>query len=395
MSNWPARLEVARWEFQRFVKPNQLFVTFVITLLVGGLGYGMAKLAARSEARVSRVAVVGGGHLGIAGVDTVARIELAAADVSALDSLRQQLTARKLEGILILVSADSARLIVRRNPVWKNALDTHLAALRQRLRLQAAGLAPSTLASMLAPVSVVTEFQAGNDGRAARIAAIIAIALVLYGVFTSMAYMMVSVTAEKQLRVTEQVVSAITPQTWIDGKILGIAAVALVSVLLMVVGTMVWILGRSLATGTAFSMGSIDPLAMMWIILFAMLGFVFWLAAFGAIAATIDDPNTSTRGPLMFVPAMFSAAGFMIVRNPDSTFARIAGLLPVTSPAVMPARVALSEVPVWELVLSAAILTAGIFLARRAAGKIFAVGMLLYGKEPSWREIRRWVRDSD
>ena len=62
--------------------------------------------------------------------------------------------------------------------------------------------------------------------------------------------------------------------------------------------------------------------------------------------------------------------------------------------AVMPARVALTDVPVWELVLSAALLIAGAMLARRAAGKVFSVAMLMYGKEPSWREIRRWVRES-
>jgi ABC-2 type transport system permease protein len=128
--------------------------------------------------------------------------------------------------------------------------------------------------------------------------------------------------------------------------------------------------------------------------IFALLGFLFWLSVFGALAATIDDPNTSTRGPLMFMPAMFSAAGFFIVGNPDSMFARVTGLLPLTSMAVMPARVALTEVPFWELALSAALLAGGALLARRAAGKVFAVAMLMYGKEPSWGEVRRWVRET-
>jgi ABC-2 type transport system permease protein len=127
---------------------------------------------------------------------------------------------------------------------------------------------------------------------------------------------------------------------------------------------------------------------------FAVLGFVFWLSLFGVVAATIDDSNSSTRGPLMFLPAMFSIAGFLVVGNPDSTFARITGLLPLTSTAVMPARVALTEVPAWELILSAALLIGGTILARRMAGKVFAVAMLMYGKEPSWNEIRRWVSEA-
>lgn len=394
MSEWPSRLLVARWEFRRFVKPNQLAVSFVIMLLMGAVGYGVARWAQRSNSRESTVAVIGGSALGMDQPHSVDRISFSPAPSSRLDSLRSALTARKLDGILVVESADSARLIVRRSPPWKRALEAHLAGARQRLQLETAGLAPETLASILAPVAVMTEFQGGNDGRAERIVAFVAVGLVLYGVFTSMAYMLVSVTAEKQLRVTEQVISAISPQTWIDGKILGISAVALVNVLLFLAGGVLWVFGRSIGTGAGFSLGTAEPVAILWIVLFALLGFVFWLSLFGAVAATIDDPNTSTRGPLMFLPAFFSIAGLLVPSNPDSVFARTAGLFPLTSSAVMPARVALTEVPVWELVLSAGLLLASASLARRAAGKVFAVAMLMYGKEPRWREVRRWVRES-
>ncbi len=394
MSEWPARLAVARWEFQRFMKPGQLVVSLVIMLLLGAFGYGVARWAGRSNAEPVQVAMIGGHHLQIDSAHTIGNIALTPARPAALDSLRTELTARNLDGIVILESADAARLIVRRAPAWSRVVESHLAESRQRLRLGEAGLDQAQLASLLAPVAVITEFQSGTDGRGARIVALLAVGLVLYGVFTSMAYMMVSVTAEKQLRVTEQVVSAISPQTWIDGKILGISAVALVNVVVFVASAALWMLGRSIATGATFSMGTAEPAAIVWIILFAMLGFAFWLVAFGAIAATIDDPNTSTRGPMMFLPAMFSIPGFLIIGNPDSGFARIASIIPFSSSAVMPARVALTEVPLWELLLAAALLIGGALLARRAAGRVFSVAMLMYGKEPSWKEIRRWAGES-
>lgn len=394
MSEWPSRFQVARWEFQRFIKLNQLVSSFVITVLLGALGYGVSAWAKRSDARVDTVAVLGGSALDMDRAHRVGNISFTPAVPSQLDSLRAAVTARDLDGILVLDGSDSARLIVRRNPAWKNVLDAHLAGARQRLQLGQAGLAPERLASILAPVVVTTEFQSGNDGRGARIASIIAVALVLYGVFTAMAYLMVSVTGEKQLRVTEQVISAISPQTWIDGKILGIAGVALVNVLLMFVGTVLWVFGRSIATGERFSLGSADPVAILWIVVFALLGFIFWISMFGAIAATIDDPNTSTRGPLMFLPAMFAVPAFLIGANPDSAFARILGILPLTSSTVMSARVTLTEVPVWELLLSALLLIVGALIARRIAGKVVSVAMLMYGKEPGWAEIRRWVRES-
>jgi hypothetical protein len=187
MSEWPARLSVARWEFLRFMKPNQLAVSFVLMLLMGALGYGVARLARNSSARVTDIAVIGGRHLGIERADTVNALALRPASASALDSLRGALVAREVDGILIVTGVDSARLIVRRSQAWQRSLDAHLSGLRQRLRLSEAGLPPERLAFILAPVNVATEFQSGNDGRAARIAAFVAVALVLYGVFTAMA----------------------------------------------------------------------------------------------------------------------------------------------------------------------------------------------------------------
>lgn len=393
MSDWSSRLLIARWEFRRFVKPNQLMVSFVLMFVLGAVGFGVGKWANRSKANVSTVAVIGGSALGIVSRDTVDAIARMPVEGTALDSLRTALASQKIDGILVVQSADSARLVVRRSAAWTRTLEMQLAGARRRVTLARAGIGEQQLAVMLAPVAVTTEFQRGNDGRAARLAAVTSVGLVLYGLFMAMAYMLVSVTAEKQLRVTEQVMTAISPQVWIDGKILGLTAVAFVNVALAVVSGLIWILGRSVATGAEFSMGSIDAGAMLLIALFALLGFVFWLSLFSAVAATIDDPNSSTRGPLMFLPALFSVAGFLILRIPDSAFARITGLIPLTSSAVMPARLAMTEVPAWEIVLSALLLVAGALAARRVAGKVFAVAMLMYGKEPNWSEIRRWARE--
>jgi ABC-2 type transport system permease protein len=362
-------------------------------MLLGAVGFGAGRWAERSRSNVADVAVIGGGVLGIVDSDTLSGVALIPAVASQVDSLRTALSAQDIDGILIVRSIDSAQLIVRRNPAWRGTLEAALSSARRRIRLEAAGIREQELALMLAPVTMRTEFQSGNDGRAARIAALVSVGLVLYGLFMAMAYMLVSVTAEKQLRVTEQVVSAISPQTWIDGKIIGLTAVAFVNMAIALLSGAVWILGRSVARGTAFTMGAIDLGTMAVIALFAVLGFAFWLSVFSAVAATIDDPNTSTRGPLMFLPALFAAAGFLVVRIPDSTFARISGLVPLTSSAVMPARVAMTEVPAWEIVLSALLLLGGTMLARRVAGKVFAVAMLMYGKQPSWGEIRRWARE--
>ena len=391
--DWSARVEVARWEFERFVKPKQLLISFAMMLVLGGIGYWVSKMAERSARRIYRVAVVGGEALGLTARDTVGSLDLVPAAAAGLDSLRKAVADRAIAGVAVLRGADTAELIVRRDPVWRGALDAHLTALRQRRELERAGLAPERLAAILAPVAVRTTYHGGGDTRGARVAALVATGLVMYGVFMAMAFMMVSVTAEKQLRVTEQVVSAIAPETWIDGKILGLGAVSVVNVLIFAFGGVLWLAGRSLATGAGISLGPMSAGTLIPITIFAVLGFAFWLAVLVVVAATIDDPNTSTRGPLMFVPLFFSMIGFMVVPNPDSTFARVAGLIPLSSSAVMPVRLTLTDVPLWEQALSALLLVAATMGARWMAGRVFAVAMLMYGKEPSWGEVRRWVRE--
>ena len=65
MSEWGARLQVARWEFLRFVKPKQLVVSFIIMLAMGGVGFFVGKMAQRAQAKPRNVAVIGGEKLGI------------------------------------------------------------------------------------------------------------------------------------------------------------------------------------------------------------------------------------------------------------------------------------------------------------------------------------------
>ena len=117
-----------------------------------------------------------------------------------------------------------------------------------------------------------------------------------------------------------------------------------------------------------------------------------WNTFFGLIAATIDDPNTSSRGSLMLLPAVPLAFAFLGLAQPDTLLMRVLSILPPTSPIILPLRLVLTEVAWWEVALALALLAVTIWLLRRAAGKVFALGILMYGKEPSWSETIWWIR---
>jgi len=93
----------------------------------------------------------------------------------------------------------------------------------------------------------------------------------------------------------------------------------------------------------------------------------------------------------MFLPMIPVAMTMSVLRDPDHLSSRVLTWFPLTSPSAMPARVILSNVGVLEIMVSLALLVGTIWLVRRLAGRIFEIGMLMYGKEPTLREMLRWA----
>jgi ABC-2 type transport system permease protein len=257
------------------------------------------------------------------------------------------------------------------------------------------GLSASRLADILATPDVSVRFvdpQRQRAGRAERVIAAIFMAVVMLGVFTSMAYLLTGITGEKQLRVTESITAIIPPQAWIDGKILGIGAYSLATTLNMVLGSVLVVLIAKLTWEIPIPGIIVRPGVILLLIVFSALALAMWNSAFAAFASTIDDPNTSARTSLMFVPFLPVAMTVSVLRDPDHVASRVLALFPLTSPSAMPIRVILSNPGVVEIGVSLFLLVATVWLFRRLAGRIFEVGMLMYGKEPTLREMIRWAR---
>jgi ABC-2 type transport system permease protein len=392
MSAWRQAWLVARWEFRRFIKPKQQLVGFLITAVGLGMVFAIQRVAERSRAEAVEIAVVGNEFLPIAGTAD-STIRLVAHPAAKLDSLREAVGRRDLRGLLVLRSADEGELLVSREPVWRPALERVLARARQQRKLAEANLEASQVVALLAPVRLDVAFhERARSNRGARLWGIAAVAFLMLALFTGVANVFISITGEKQLRVTEQVVSAIPPQAWIDGKILGLTGVALVGALNTSLVMVAFFALRASARGGPPPVFDASPVTIAIFLLLVVLGCLFWLAAFGAIAATIDDPNSSLRSSLIFLPALSVTPAFMMIQRPESLFGRIAALVPVTSPAALPVRMLLGVPPWWEIALSLVLLLAATWWMRLAAGRIFRSAMLMYGKEAGWAEMLRWAR---
>lgn len=399
----PLEVEVARWEFGRYFKLKDQLIALVTMIVVGAGAIGIAHLVRRSAAEPVRLAIVGPAAAALAaeltaGPDLPAGASFAAeAPAEAPEALRAGVETGEWDGLLLLSPAGEAELQVRRVPDWAVDLRARLDERARARRVAQSGLDRGWLAELLAPapLEIVALDRDAGSRRGGALVAGIAIGLMLLGVLMGSAYLLVGITGEKQLRITEQVVAAIRPQTWIDGKILGLSALTLASLALYVVPAIAGmaLLRRFGVPVPALPSAVVDPGFLAALMLFSALGFLLWFTFFAAIAATVDDPNNSSRGGWLMFPLLPLGLAFVVVRTPDSIFAHWLGLLPPTAPTVMPVRLLLGSVAVWEIVVSVAALIGTIWLLRRTAGKIFHLGMLIYGKEPTWTEIWRWARE--
>jgi ABC-2 type transport system permease protein len=407
-------VEVAAWEFWRFFKWKEQLVGLL--LLVGGglVGGQVARWASERADAVVHLAVVAPTEEA-ARDDGEAEEPALAALFSALTAARfeaaleseqralERLQREEIAGVLYLERAAEAaaapaaddgwhtRLVVPRLPGWDDRLRAALAEHALLARLAERGEDASALAALLGPPALeiqLTDPDAPGRGKADRVAAMLIIALILMGLFTGNAYLFMGITGEKQLRVTEQVLAAITPQQWIDGKILGLSVLTLTVLALYAVSGLLAVLAMRLA-GLDFPLPSaaLSPTFALAALVLLALGFAFWFTFFAAIAATIDDPNQSQRGIWLMLPALPLSAGFLLLSDPTGPLALTLALLPPTAPSALATRMALGASAWWELPIALTLLTLSTLLLRRAAGRIFAFAIEIRGKEPSWREM--------
>lgn len=218
---------------------------------------------------------------------------------------------------------------------------------------------------------------------------------------------MTSIIEEKNNRVLEVVVSSVKPTALMMGKISGIGLVALTQMLIW--GIIIYAFtsfGMPLLmtdmTGTDMeAMAAIQSIGnvgyMMGIFgtmtLLMLLGYLFYSSIYAAIGAAVDNiQDASQLQTFAIVPIIASLIfGMGACTDPNSSMAFWMSMIPFTSPMVMMARVP-AGVPGWELALSLAIMAVSTAFMVWLSAKIYRVGIFMYGKKPTPRDLIRWAR---
>ena len=247
--------------------------------------------------------------------------------------------------------------------------------------------------------------------------------LMMYGVvlFYGMAVMR-SVMEEKMNRIVEVIVSSVNPFQLMMGKIIGVGGVGLTQLLIWAILVPVMYFAAAFIFGIDIdslqSMNSVDTSqidmddmeakAMMFMVELGNLnwwkivplfvfyflgGYLLYASLFAAVGAAVGDDLGESNAlsiPVMIPIAIAIYIMVAVVRSPESSLAIYSSIFPLFSPIVMPGLLAFDP-PAWQIALSVVFLILGILFFTWLAGRIFRIGILLYGKKVGFKEIGKWM----
>lgn len=248
--------------------------------------------------------------------------------------------------------------------------------------------------------------------------------LIYMFIFMFGSMVMRSVIEEKTTRIIEVIVSSVKPFQIMMGKILGVASVALVQFFIWIVFTLLIVTVAGSALGlndAAQTMAAASPEIPVeqitaavqsegdsflqalrdinyvqiigCFIIYFVLGYLLYSSMFAAVGAAVDN-EADTQQLVLPITMPLIIGLFMMLHTfqyPDSTLSFWGSVIPFTSPMVMMARIAYG-VPAWELALSIGLLAVTFVGMAYLSGKIYRVGILMYGKKPGWKDIYKWLK---
>ncbi|MNQ51650.1 ABC-2 family transporter protein [compost metagenome] len=231
-----------------------------------------------------------------------------------------------------------------------------------------------------------------------------------------------SVIEEKTNRIVEIIISSVKPFQLMIGKIVGTALAGLLQFVIWAIIGLGLMFAASAFFGVNVGPGSNIPPELMqsmqhdfpsivqmglkeaWNLPIAsiLIGFVVYFVGgyflyssfYAAIGAAVDNQTDSQQFLLpIIMPLILSVyiGFFTVVNDPHGTIAVVFSMIPLTSPIVMLMRIPFG-VPWWQIAISVSLLFATFFLVVWFAAKIYHVGILMYGKKPTWKELYRWLK---
>lgn len=286
------------------------------------------------------------------------------------------------------------------------------------LRLEKEGISAARIASLTKVDIRLEKTQLSSKGRERSGAAtsivglmmsfLLYIVLLLYG-----QTVLRSVIEEKATRVAEVVISSVRPEILLAGKIIGIGAVALTQ-LAVWVGSSAWIAttivpmlvkrnatasgagdaGAARSTELLAGLPSFGPGFVLALVLFFVTGYVFYSCLYAAVGSTVNSESEAQQAATPVAMLLVVSAIFIqpVALAPQSTLSVVMSMLPFSAPIMMPMRMSIVSVPPWQVAVSLIGMVLACLGAIWISARIYRVGLLMYGKRPTIRELFKWLK---
>jgi ABC-2 type transport system permease protein len=413
-------LVTQREYWSRVRKKSFLVMTLLGPLLIAAF-YGALILLAASESSDKRTKIIlvadesGVFESGIAGTEY---LEFEMSDGSGEDTTEAYFAKLSIPGHFSLDQTKGIRIISKETLSIsdQNNIETLLESEVKRKKLERAGIEKTTIDSLNTSIKISSARETGegivesntmvNAGIGFAGAFLIYLFIFIYGV-----QVMKGVSEEKSNRIVEVIISSVKPFQLMMGKILGIAMVGLTQILVWIFLSFILIVTITSAsgaeavsqgipaspgdTGHFFSavLGLNFPLITGMFVFYFVSGYLLYSALFAAIASAVDSETDTQQFMLpVTIPLVLAivVAQTAVLKDPHGPLATWFSMIPFTSPIVMMVRVPFG-VASWQLLLSMLFMIFGFIGTTWLAARIYRVGILMYGKKASYKELFKWL----
>jgi ABC-2 type transport system permease protein len=280
--------------------------------------------------------------------------------------------------------------------IENGVLDETVNEALHRSALKSKGLKDDEIESSLQSVEIAPQSPQGKGAPDPRTMFYATLGMVMVMYVTVLLYgvnVMRSILEEKTSRIMEVMLSTASAKDLMAGKILGVGAVGLTQVGIWALTAGIFSSGALVATAGIIK-GVLSVKLLLYFGVFFLLGYVLYSTLCAAVGSMVNSEQEAQQMQILVMMPLILSVIFIvnIFQHPSSPIAIFGSLFPFTAPLVMFARIALQSAPWQQIWISIAIMVATIYGMVVLCGRIYRVGILMYGKKPNLPEIMKWIK---
>jgi len=320
------------------------------------------------------------------------------------ERLRNQLSDGKIDGFLWLSDSDLARRKVVYNA--KDVTDfgesiemrnsVHAAMVKRQLSQK--GMSPAEVDAVLKPIDFdAVRIEKGKEGASGISVFLVSFTMVMLLYVNVLMYgfaVMRSIIEEKSSRILEVLLSSVTAKQLLAGKIIGVGAVGLTQTIIWLLVGLAFSLPGLSASGSMMANVRIPMSGILAFGVFFVLGYLLYSTMYAALGSMVnsDQEAQQVQWPAM-LPIIFAIVlSTPVLQHPNSQLAFWTSMVPFFAPILMFVRIMAETPPMWQILLSIALMLLTTWGLLGLSSRIYRVGILMYGKRPTLSELRKWLR---